>query len=133
MTPAPKSFLIEVKESACGARVLTLSGALTLQTLFEFQDVVSADLGKPLILDFAAVPYMDSAGLGFVLKAYGSWQRLQRGFAITGINGKIKTLLTVTGVDSILPCFESMAAAEAGMAGSPKAGSAGAGSETTPG
>jgi anti-sigma B factor antagonist len=117
MTPAPRSLLIEVSDSASGARVLTLSGALTLQTLFEFQAVVSAEVGKSLILDFTAVPYMDSAGLGYVLKAYGSWQRLQRGFAITGINGKIKTLLTVTGVNSILPCFESMAAAEAGVAG----------------
>ena len=98
--------------------MLTLSGALTVQTLFEFQDVVSADLGKPLILDFTAVPYMDSVGLGYVLKVYGSWKRLQRGFAITGINGKIKTLLVVTGVDSILPCFESMAAAETAIAGS---------------
>jgi anti-sigma B factor antagonist len=118
MTPTPKSFLIEVRDSASGARVLTLSGALTLQTLFEFQAIVSAEIGKSLILDFTAVPYMDSAGLGYVLKVCGSWKRLQRGFAITGINSKIKTLLAVTGVDSILPCFESMAAAETGIAGS---------------
>jgi anti-anti-sigma factor len=115
VTPAPQTLTIGVRENASGSRVLTLSGPLTIQTLFDFQAVVRAGTGKALILDFAAVPYMDSAGLGSVINAYTSCQRLQRGFAIAGMSQKINTLLKVTGVDGVLPCFESVAAAEEGV------------------
>jgi anti-anti-sigma factor len=115
VTPAPQTLTIAVSENASGSRVLTLSGPLTIQTLFDFQSAVRAGTGKALILDFAAVPYMDSAGLGSVINAYTSCQRLQRGFAIVGMSEKVHTLLKVTGVDGILPCFASVAAAETGL------------------
>src|SRR3974390_947659 len=45
-------------------RILELEGPLVLTTMFEFQSLVRADQSQTLIIDFANVPYADSAGIG---------------------------------------------------------------------
>ena len=113
MTPSSQSLHIESIDSASGARILKLSGPLTIQTLFDFQNMIREETTKPIILDISQVPYMDSAGLGCVVSAYTSCQRNQRAFGITGLTERIKTLFTVTHVDGLLPCFDSLETAEA--------------------
>ena len=115
MTPSFQPFHVEAIDSASGARILKVSGPLTIQTLFDFQQMVREETAKPIIVDISQVPYMDSAGLGCVVSAYTSCQRNQRGFGITGISERIKTLFAVTHVDGLLPCFDSLAAAEAAV------------------
>ena len=115
MTPSSQSLHIEAIESASGAKILKLSGPLTIQTLFDFQQMVRQETSKAIILDISKVPYMDSAGLGCVVSAYTSCQRNQRAFGITGLTERIKTLFAVTHVDGLLPCFDSLEAAEAAV------------------
>ncbi len=52
-----------------GIRILRLAGPLVLPNLFEFQSRVRADNSQTLILDFTAVPYIDSAGIGALIGA----------------------------------------------------------------
>ncbi len=114
MTPGRSEELsIEVLVSPKGARILRLSGPLTLRTLFDFQDLARRDHSKPLIIDIANVPYMDSAGLGAVISAFASCQRTRRGFGIVGISERIQTLLEVTHCDGLLACFPSIDSADA--------------------
>jgi len=115
VTPSSQSLHIEAIDSASGAKILKLSGPLTIQTLFDFQQMVRQETSKALILDISQVPYMDSAGLGCVVSAYTSCQRNQRAFGITGLTERIKTLFAVTHVDGLLPCFDSLEAAEAAV------------------
>src|SRR5580658_4490474 len=98
-------------DSPKGARLIKLSGPVTLRTLFEFQEA-----GKPVIVDIAQVPYMDSAGLGAVISIFASCQRTSRGFAIIGVTERIRTLFQVTHCDGMLPCFDSLEAAEESVA-----------------
>jgi anti-sigma B factor antagonist len=102
-------------DSASGARILKLTGPLTIQTLFDFQQIVREETSKPIIVDLSGVDYMDSAGLGCVVSAFTTCQRNQRSFGITGIADRIKTLFVVTHVDGLLPCFDSLEAAEAAV------------------
>ena len=113
MIPASQPFKVETLNSASGARVLKLSGPLTIQTLFDFQQMIREETTKPIIVDLSGVEYMDSAGLGCVVSAYTSCQRNGRGFGITGMTDRIQTLFTVTHVDGLLPCFDTLATAEA--------------------
>jgi anti-sigma B factor antagonist len=94
---------------------MTLTGPLTIQTLFDFQQKVRQETSKPIILDLSGVPYMDSAGLGCVISVYTSCQRNQRAFGITGLCDRIATLLEITHVDDLLPTFGSLEAAEAAV------------------
>jgi anti-sigma B factor antagonist len=113
VTPASKPFQIESLDSADGAKILKLTGPLTIQTLFDFQQIVREETVKPIIIDLSGVEYMDSAGLGCVVSAYTSCQRNGRAFGITGLTSRIRTLFTVTHVDGLLPCFDSLQVAEA--------------------
>ena len=115
MTPSSQSFHIEAIDSASGARIFKLTGALTIQTLFDFQQMIREETAKPIIVDISQVPYMDSAGLGCVVSAFTSCQRSHRAFGITGITERIRTLFAVTHVDGLLPCFDSLEAAEAAV------------------
>ena len=112
MTPSSQSFTIKSVDSSSGARILKLSGPLTIQTLFEFQQLVREETTKPIIVDISQVAYMDSAGLGCVISVYTSCQRDNRGFAILGVADRIRTLFQVTHVDGLLPCFASLEEAE---------------------
>ena len=115
MTPSSQPFYVEAIDSASGARILKLFGPLTIQTLFDFQQLVREETAKPMIVDISQVAYMDSAGLGCVVSAYTSCQRSHRAFGITGLTDRIKTLFAVTHVDGLLPCFDSLEAAEAAV------------------
>jgi anti-sigma B factor antagonist len=115
VTPSSQPFDVQSSDSASGARILTLTGPLTIQTLFDFQQIVREETSKPIIVDLSGVAYMDSAGLGCVVSAFTSCQRNQRSFGITGIGDRIKTLFAVTHVDGLLPCFDSLEAAEAAV------------------
>ena len=112
MQPGPQPFKVEALESPSGARIFKLEGPLTLQSLFEFQSFVRQERTKPVIVDLSGVDYMDSAGLGSVISIYTSCQQSQRGFAITGLTERIRTLFKVTNVEGLLPCFDTMAEAE---------------------
>jgi anti-sigma B factor antagonist len=117
VTPGRSENLqIEMLDSPKGARLIKLSGPLTLQTLFEFQEAGRRDAAKPVIIDIAQVPYMDSGGLGAVISIFASCQRTSRGFAIIGVTDRIRTLFQVTHCDGMLPCFDSIEAADASLA-----------------
>ena len=57
-----------------GHRILKLQGALTLHTLFPFQEAVRADKAATLIVDLSGVPFVDSVGIGALVGAYVSRQ-----------------------------------------------------------
>ena len=104
-------------EQSDETRVLALEGPLTLNTLFEFQDLVRTIHSPRLIIDLAGVPYMDSAGLGSVLGAFASCERHGRQFAVANVCPRIVTLLRVAHVDTILPRYDSVEAAQAKWGG----------------
>ena len=115
MNPTPKNLHIDLLDSPSGARILKLTGPLTIQTLFDFQDVARREADKPVIIDLTDVPYMDSAGLGSIVSVYTTSQRNGHGFAITGLSDRIRTLFHITGVDGLLPVFASLELADAAV------------------
>lgn len=116
MTPSRSEDLkIDKLESPKGACILQLTGPLTLKTLFDFQQASRTETGKPIIVDISGVPYMDSAGLGSVISLFASCQRHNRGFGITGVSERIRTLFEVTHCDGLLPCFDTIESADAAI------------------
>src|SRR5258708_3917287 len=113
MHPTNQEHLeIKTESTPRGALVLKLIGHVTLRTLFDFQETARVEASRPMIVDLAGVPYMDSAGLGAVISVFASCQRTKRGFAIIGVADRIRTLFQVTKVDGLLPCFPSLEEAD---------------------
>jgi anti-sigma B factor antagonist len=99
-----------------GVQILRLAGPLTIQTLFDFQSALKQVATPKLILDFAGVPYLDSAGLGAIVGAYVSAQRAQRRVALAGINQQVGALLEMTHTRQLIPCYSSVEQAEESLA-----------------
>jgi anti-anti-sigma factor len=95
-----------------GIQILRLSGPLTLQNVFGFQSKVRADQSRALILDFAAVPLIDSAGIGALVGACVSRQKDGRSLGLVGVNQRIHQALEVTRVEKFFSFFDTVADAE---------------------
>lgn len=108
---------LEARDGAApGQRVVTLTGVLTISTLFAFQDFDRSDKSQTLILDLTAVPYIDSAGLGSLVTAYVGRQREARKMALVGVNERVLLMMTVTGVESYFQFYATVPEAEKTMA-----------------
>ena len=100
-----------------GERILKLSGPFTLSAVFEFQSSVREN-GPPItVIDLTDVPYMDSAAMGSLLGVHVSCQQHGRQYALAGMPDRLRTVLRVAGVDSILAIYGSLAEAEAALGG----------------
>jgi anti-sigma B factor antagonist len=98
--------------SASDVTILTLQGPLTLATLFDLQTALRAPDLKSTIIDFSGVPYVDSAGLGVVLSHWAHTQRIGAKFAVVAMPDRVRVLLEMTKVDTLLPIFPTAADAE---------------------
>jgi len=100
---------------SAGQRILRLRGPLTIHTIFDFQNAIRAERSPSVIVDFSGVPYMDSAGLGAIVGAYVSAQRAQRKVAFTGMNERLRALLSMTHVTQLVQPYETVEDAERAM------------------
>jgi anti-sigma B factor antagonist len=102
--------------AADGTRIIQLSGPLVLANLFAFQAKVREDNSAVLILDFTAVPLIDSAGIGALVGAYVNRQKDTRRLALVGVNKRVHDALEVTRVESLFKFYNSIPEAEQGRA-----------------
>ena len=100
-----------------GERILKLTGPFTLSTLFEFQDAMRVNHPPVIIVDLSDVPYMDSAALGSVMGLHVSCHQHNRRYALVGASERLQTVFRVSGVNSILVTYPSLAEAEAALGG----------------
>ena len=112
MLPMDQIQIQRTPGSASDVTILTISGPITIATLFDFQTALRQPDMKSTIIDFSGVPYMDSAGLGIVLSHWAHTQRIGVKFAAVGISERVLVLLEMTGVAKLVPCFANAAEAE---------------------
>jgi anti-sigma B factor antagonist len=112
MLPMDEIQIQRTPGAASDVAILTLTGPLTITTLFDFQTAVRQPDLKSTIIDFTGVPYIDSAGLGIVLSHWAHTQRIGVKFAAVGISERVQVLLDMTGVSKLLPQYPTVADAE---------------------
>src|SRR5271163_4709212 len=95
-----------------GQKILKLAGSLTIHSVFAFQEATREETAQQVILDFSAVPYMDSAGLGALVGAYVAAQRTQRKLAVAGANTPVKALIDMTHVGTLIKSYATVQEAE---------------------
>jgi anti-sigma B factor antagonist len=93
-------------------RILRLQGPVVLGTLFQFQSTIRAKDARTLIIDFTAVPYIDSAGIGALVGAYVTHNKEGRFLALVGVSDRIHAALAVTRVEQFFRFFDSVAEAQ---------------------
>jgi len=102
--------------------VVCLHGPLTIENVLLFQNAIRREeKADTVILDLTGVPYMDSSGLGSLVSAYISRQKMGRRVALTGVNERIFNLFEVTRTDSLFLIFDTIDHALAALGGGAQA------------
>ena len=110
---------------APGTVIFRFSGPFTVRALYASQspDVVdkmfglqsmlpSGELPTVNIFDLTGVPYMDSAGLGMVVRHYARCQDKGVRFIAAGMSRRVMDLFEITKVDTILPLIATVEEAD---------------------
>jgi anti-sigma B factor antagonist len=91
-----------------GHRILRLQGPVVLSTLFHFQWTLRSREDRVLIIDFAGVPYVDSAGIGALVGAYVNHNKDGRSLALVAVNERVRNTMGVTRVEQFFRFFNSI-------------------------
>jgi len=95
-----------VEQLPGGRAVIEVAGSLTLGTSLkvldsQIQNLLAGDV-RDLLVNLAGVDYMDSAGLGLLVHAYGQLNAKQGAMRLTGVQPRIMDLLRMTKLDTFL-------------------------------
>ncbi|MCK5220705.1 MAG: STAS domain-containing protein [Candidatus Aminicenantes bacterium] len=72
----------------------------------ELRNAIDTEEGKALLLNFEKVPYLDSTGLGEVVRSYTSIKNKGGVVKIVNLTNKVKDLLSVTKLITVFETFE---------------------------
>ena len=72
---------------------------------------------KNLLLNLAAVPYVDSAGLGAIVSSYTTVSREGGSLKLLGLTSRIEDLLAITKLLTVFDTYESESDAVASFGG----------------
>ena len=103
---------MQIEERAVGdVVVLDLKGKITLGEGDELlKDKVNSLVNqgkKKIILNLGGVPYMDSAGLGEVVRTYTTVSRQSGSLKLLNVTKRINDLLSITKLLTVFETFES--------------------------
>ncbi|MFN7914744.1 MAG: STAS domain-containing protein [Vicinamibacterales bacterium] len=104
------------QRSVQGVCVLDIDGPITLGTegsekLGDKVKSVVAAGEKNVLLNLAAVAYIDSAGLGELVNSYTTVKKQGGALKLVGVTKKLKDLLVITKLATVFDSFETEAAA----------------------
>ena len=116
---------MHIEERAVGdVMVLDLKGRVTLGEGDELlKDKVNSLINqgqKKLVLNLADVPYIDSAGLGEIVRTYTTGSRQGGSLKLLSLTKRITDLLSITKLLTVFETFESEQDAVKSFAGSAK-------------
>ncbi len=59
-----------------------------------------------VVLNFADVPYLDSTGLGEIVRSFTSIKKIDGLVKILNLTSRVKDLMTITKLITVFECFE---------------------------
>ena len=97
--------------SGAGVNILRCSGNLDLETVDIFTGAALSLLrtdGNPIIIVFSGVGFTDSMGLSGLIAALTHAREAELGLDLVVNTERVSRLLSLTGVDVLLPIHESL-------------------------
>ena len=87
--------------------VFDIKGKILIgEGITELREAIDAEEGKSLLLNFEKVPYLDSTGLGEVVRSYTSVKNKGGVVKIVNLTNKVRDLLSVTKLITVFETFE---------------------------
>ena len=108
---------VEAKQLESGVAVIAISGRMALGGETERLDAAVKGLleqnVKKFVLDITTLDYADSSGIGMLVCCLTNVKKAGGDLKLVGANPRIKRILNMTGVDSILSTYDTLAEATA--------------------
>jgi len=108
---ATDQLTIDRESTSEGFVVLHIKGWITLKNSDGLRSAIEEARGATVIVDLKDVPYMDSAGLGVLLKGFTGSQTYGGRFVLAGMVPRVRDLLQLTKVLPLFQVFDSSQAA----------------------
>lgn len=89
--------------------ILAISGIVGLSELDEFESIINDKLSqneKNIILDFRDVDYIDSSGIGLLVRLNKAVKNSGAQISFTRVKDSVMRILKITGVDQIMNFIE---------------------------
>lgn len=93
-----------------GIAIAILAGRVDGSATDELQDRLESGIGtddRVLILDFAAVSYINSSGLRVGLKLAKQCKESGRKFGLCSLTDATREIVAISGFDQVIPVYES--------------------------
>ena len=105
---------MEIAERAAGdVTILDVSGKMTLgegdEILKDKVHSLALQGRKKIVLNLAAVPYIDSAGLGEIVRTYTTISRQGGSLKLLGLTKRITDLLSITKLLTVFETYDNEA------------------------
>jgi anti-anti-sigma factor len=105
-------FKLEVEklpESTDAQSLYAAKGKLSLETVNEFIQKLRPDPAQHVVLDMSGVTFLDSAGVGSLVSLFVSRRNQSKTFALAGLTAQGKAVVTVAGLQNLLPIYNTLA------------------------
>jgi anti-sigma B factor antagonist len=110
-------FTLDVEKTARSADDVTvyqLKGKLSLETVAGFIPQMRQESARRVILDMSGVNFLDSAGVGALVSLFVSRRNQGKTFALAALTPQATAVVTVAGLQKLLPVFKTVEEASAG-------------------
>ena len=106
-SPAAPELKLDVEKTA-GSTIVHCTGKITSSSAPELQDRVRPLISetKKLVLDLAQVNYLDSSGLGAVVRLWMTSKKANCELKVSNLTPRIKDLFTLTNISTIFEGVE---------------------------
>ena len=104
-------FTLEVEklpESTDAQSLYAAKGKLSLETVNEFIQKLRPDPAQHIVLDMSGVTFLDSAGVGSLVSLFVGRRNQSKTFALAGLTAQGKAVVTVAGLQNLLPIYNSL-------------------------
>jgi anti-sigma B factor antagonist len=110
-------FTLDVEKAARSTddvSVYQLKGKLSLETVTGFIPKLRTETAPHVVLDMSGVNFLDSAGVGALVSLFVSRRNQGKTFALAALTPQATAVITVAGLQKLLPVFKTVEEASAG-------------------
>jgi anti-anti-sigma factor len=108
---------VEAKQLDSGIAVVTITGRLAMGGETERLDAAVKSLlqrdQKKFVLDITTLDYVDSSGIGMLVSCLTNVKKAGGELKLAGANPRIRRIFAMTGVDTMMPMFDTLVDATA--------------------
>jgi len=104
-------FRLDLEKLPSGNDTLAIykaTGKLSIETVNEFVQKIRPETADYVVLDLSSVNFLDSAGVGALVSLFVSRRNQGKVFALAALSPQSTAVVTVAGLQNLLPVYKTV-------------------------